>query len=206
MPRIDDAHRTDRKTVILDAAERCFARSGFHGASMAQICAEAGMSPGNLYRYFPSKEALTEGLIERDLAEATASFSLLGQVDDIWTAFSELGRHYLVEQPREEVAVWIETMAEVSRNPQIAALRKKTDEVIHDCLFGVLKTAKDRGLAAPHADIEAIVQFMMTYADGLLLRRVRDPHFDASTQIETMFAMTRAMMGAAPEASNDNRN
>ena len=42
----------------LAAAQRCFVRSGFHGASMQDICAEAGMSPGNLYRYFPSKEAL----------------------------------------------------------------------------------------------------------------------------------------------------
>lgn len=45
---------------ILEAAKTCFAREGFQGASMQQICAEASMSPGALYRYFVSKEAIIE--------------------------------------------------------------------------------------------------------------------------------------------------
>ena len=47
----------DRRARILDAAERCFVRSGFHRTTMQDVAAEAGMSPGNLYRYFASKEA-----------------------------------------------------------------------------------------------------------------------------------------------------
>jgi AcrR family transcriptional regulator len=37
---------------------------GFHQTSMQQICSEAGMSAGNVYRYFPSKEAIIEGITE----------------------------------------------------------------------------------------------------------------------------------------------
>ena len=58
MRRANAQLQSDRRAEILAAAQRCFVRSGFHGASMQDICAEAGMSPGNLYRYFPSKEAL----------------------------------------------------------------------------------------------------------------------------------------------------
>ncbi len=58
-------HQTDRRATILDAAEQCFSRSGFHQTSMSDICQAAGMSPGNLYRYFPSKEAIIAGIIER---------------------------------------------------------------------------------------------------------------------------------------------
>ena len=47
--------KSDRRSEILAAAQRCFVRSGFHGASMQDICNEAGMSPGNLYRYFPRR-------------------------------------------------------------------------------------------------------------------------------------------------------
>ena len=58
MRRANAQLQSDRRAEILAAAQRCFVRSGFHGASMQEICAEAGMSPGNLYRYFPSKEAI----------------------------------------------------------------------------------------------------------------------------------------------------
>ncbi|KMO34447.1 TetR family transcriptional regulator, partial [Methylobacterium tarhaniae] len=44
----------ERRTRILDAAEACFVRDGFHRATMHDVAAEASMSPGNLYRYFPS--------------------------------------------------------------------------------------------------------------------------------------------------------
>ena len=42
--------------------------AGFHRTTMQDVAAEAGMSPGNLYRYFPSKEAMVIGLAERDRA------------------------------------------------------------------------------------------------------------------------------------------
>ena len=60
MRQVNTQLQADRRAEILDAAERCFIRSGFHQASMQEICAEAKMSPGNLYRYFPSKEAITD--------------------------------------------------------------------------------------------------------------------------------------------------
>jgi TetR/AcrR family transcriptional repressor of uid operon len=55
MRRANVQLQSDRRAEILAAAERCFVRSGFHQASMHEICIEAGMSPGNLYRYFPPR-------------------------------------------------------------------------------------------------------------------------------------------------------
>ena len=65
MPRISDARREARRDQILDAAERCFAREGFHAAGMAEIVAEAGMSAGGAYRYFSSKDALIGAIVDR---------------------------------------------------------------------------------------------------------------------------------------------
>ena len=47
----------DRPAQILDAAVVCFAKRGFHQASMHDISAEAGISVGLIYRYFQNKEA-----------------------------------------------------------------------------------------------------------------------------------------------------
>lgn len=204
MPRIDAARRTDRMSAILDAAERSFARAGFHAASMHDICAEAGMSPGNLYRYFPSKEAIIVGLCERDLAEAAEGFAEIATADNLWDSFRALLVHHLAARPREQVAVWIETMSEAMRNPPIEAMRIRADAFVEQHLRGVLETARSRGQTAPGANIDRTVQFLITHADGLMLRRVRDPDFDPVPQIDVMVEMFRSMLLAPQAPTNDN--
>ena len=66
-----------RRDHIAAAAERAFVRHGFHAATMQQVAEEAGMSAGNLYRYFPSKEALVEGICLLDQRERGAAFHAL---------------------------------------------------------------------------------------------------------------------------------
>jgi len=53
---------------IQEAALRCFAGQGYGGTSMADIAAAAGTAPANLYRYYPSKEALFDAVVPADLA------------------------------------------------------------------------------------------------------------------------------------------
>jgi AcrR family transcriptional regulator len=48
----------DRKRAILAAAARVFREKGLHRAGMREIAAAAGMTAGNLYYYFESKEEL----------------------------------------------------------------------------------------------------------------------------------------------------
>jgi len=50
---------------ILEVAAAVFARGGFDAASIRDVADQAGLSVGALYHYFPSKEALMEGLIDR---------------------------------------------------------------------------------------------------------------------------------------------
>ncbi len=72
MPRVSDEHLAARRQQILEAAWRCFARHGFHETSMQDVFAEAGLSAGAVYRYFPSKA---------DLVRTTAEGVLDGVVD-----------------------------------------------------------------------------------------------------------------------------
>jgi len=57
-----------RPDEILDAALALFVRQGFAQTKVDQIAAEAGLSKGAVYLYFPSKEALLEGLVRRAVA------------------------------------------------------------------------------------------------------------------------------------------
>lgn len=54
----------DRSEQIMDAALRVFSRKGFTKATNKDIAREAGITPGLIYYYFESKEALFRTLVE----------------------------------------------------------------------------------------------------------------------------------------------
>src|ERR1700719_68792 len=58
VPKIAEAARAARREQIIAAGLACFARSGYHAATMADVAAQAGVSKGTPYLYFDSKEAL----------------------------------------------------------------------------------------------------------------------------------------------------
>ena len=63
----------DRRTNYLETALRLFLEHGFNGVSMDQLVAEAGGSKATLYRYFASKEALFDAIIDDIATQATPS-------------------------------------------------------------------------------------------------------------------------------------
>ena len=71
----------DRPDEVLDAALTLFVEQGYAHTSVAQIATAAGISKGAVYLYFPSKQAILEGLVRRavrpvaDRALAQASFA-----------------------------------------------------------------------------------------------------------------------------------
>ncbi|MEX0591455.1 MAG: helix-turn-helix domain-containing protein, partial [Xanthobacteraceae bacterium] len=89
---------------------------------MQEICAEARISPGGLYRYFPSKEAIIAAIAERDRADAAANFAAVADLPDVFAGLEGLARHYLIERPAEEIAVCAEIRTESRRNPDIARI------------------------------------------------------------------------------------
>jgi AcrR family transcriptional regulator len=58
-----------RRTRILDAAQRVFSLSGFRGATMEAIAAEAAVAKATAYSYFPDKDAIFRAVAERIAAE-----------------------------------------------------------------------------------------------------------------------------------------
>lgn len=62
-----------RRLEILHAAARVFRRRGVAAAGMREIGEEAGLSPGNLYYYFDSKDELLRFCQERTLEHMLAA-------------------------------------------------------------------------------------------------------------------------------------
>lgn len=61
--------RTDRRTQVLEHAQRIFARKGFHDTNVSDIVTEAGIARGTFYLYFENKRELFAELIDRALEE-----------------------------------------------------------------------------------------------------------------------------------------
>lgn len=72
-----------RRQAILDAALLTFAEHGFEAARLDDVAARAGVAKGTLYLYFPSKEALFEGLVRTAVAPIIARMSALAAAPDI---------------------------------------------------------------------------------------------------------------------------
>jgi AcrR family transcriptional regulator len=71
MPRVIK-HPDIRRAELLDRATGLFLRDGYDNVSLNDIIADAGVSKGAFYHWFPSKDALIAALAERSAAEAFA--------------------------------------------------------------------------------------------------------------------------------------
>jgi AcrR family transcriptional regulator len=80
--------------AIVEAAARLFAESGLAATTTARIARVAGVSPGSMYHYFPSKEALVAAVFERESSRHLA-------------AFAELAEHQGTEDPRALIRAFV---------------------------------------------------------------------------------------------------
>lgn len=69
----------NKKTKIVQAATKVFARKGYAGTIMSQVAEEAGTGKGTLYEYFKSKEDLFFAVFEQLMAD---SADLITSSDD----------------------------------------------------------------------------------------------------------------------------
>ena len=194
--------QVDRRPQILDAAERCFSHAGFHHTTMQDIARESGMVPGNLYRYFPSKDAMIAGLIERDRAAIAADFAALSDATNLISAFEQIGRKHLVEQPREKAVLALQIWAEAARNPDIAALCATIHREVRNGIITVCQQSKRSGDIHPDVDVDALASLILTLSDGLIRRRAIDRDFDSGREVDTVMCLIGALLNGAVALSS----
>ena len=137
MPRVTAAYRERQTDRILQAAEECFARSGFQATSMDEVIAAAGMSSSTVYRYFPEgkrslvREVLT--LRMRPLIERIRQLAEPEELPDFEQGFIEA--LVLLNYERDDIE---QRTAETSSTSRRASARR--DEARKD--------ADDVGLSA----------------------------------------------------------
>ena len=169
-PRTRAGRRDQQVQRILDAAKVCFVRSGFQGASMQQICAEAGMSPGALYRYFSSKEAIIEAICEADRASDAELFaSILSNPNVIDGAVEGAMAHIRHVHETHAAPLFAEICAESMRNEAVGRSCLKNMERVLVVFRGYLGGAIERGEIDPPVDLETLLHTIMAMVHGMAL-------------------------------------
>ncbi len=166
---------------IIDAAIACFTQNGFHGASMQQICAEAGMSPGALYRYFPSKVSIIAAIAEAERAGHAAFFERLAEAADPVEALAGIGVDKLEQMlAGKSAALCAETLAEAVRNPEVRDMFNRNLAEARAAVVGALRRGQQRGQVDPSLDLETACQLIMAMGDGLSVHQGLDATLTAT--------------------------
>jgi AcrR family transcriptional regulator len=123
MPKVSAEYRAQRRAHIMAAARRCFVRDGFHASSMQDLVAEAGMSSGAVYRYFPSKDAVIEAIALDNLGQVGGV--LARAIDDGASAQAAIAAvlEFVTVRHAEDgfAAIAVLVWSEALRNPALAA-------------------------------------------------------------------------------------
>lgn len=165
---------------ILCAAQKCFIEHGFHAAGMALIAETAEMSPGLIYRYFPSKTAIILAIVERQLQNARTDIHALRHAPDIAAAAYDAFDCWRRADPRlMNAALFLEMSAEASRNPELAAAIATSDAEIRKEIAHWLQAPIEeggKGLPPELATLRGIA--MQCFMEGLAIRALREPAID----------------------------
>lgn len=182
-----------RRRQILDAARRCFARSGFHGASMQEICAEAKMSPGGLYRYFRSKDDMIEAIAEDERIRGLRLLSQLSGDGDLTDRMVAVGMSYIREMSEPDaLPLMAEVFSEGLRNSAIGATFLRNEREMHDLIRAFLTDLEARGEIRPIVALDGVISLMCGVIDGVAMRH----GFDASLTPDRIAPQLRAIVTA----------
>ena len=175
-PARSRAGSASRQQRVLDAAFQCFAAKGFHGTSMQEICARAEMSPGALYRYFPSKDAIISAIAERERENNRRFIEQMQVTENVLETFMDTGFAWLRDaRARQAGALCTEVMAEAHRNPRIREIFERNLLEARGALRSALERAQRNGEVDGAIDLDVAVTVFMALGDGLLARVPLEP-------------------------------
>jgi TetR/AcrR family transcriptional repressor of uid operon len=186
-----------RRRQVLDAAAECFRREGFHGTSISRITRASGMSPGHIYHYFVSKEAIVQAIAERDESDLADLVSRVEQDQAGGDLVTRLTRQTAETVARDSdparIGLMLELAAEAARNPAVASILRHSDQAIEASFLDMVKRV---GLPAGLDEAELRLRMGMVAAlfQGLALRSTVDPQRDQAAVVHLLNKLIRCLL------------
>lgn len=210
MRKIDPIKREQKRRDILEAAGRCFAKDGFRGASISNICSEAKISAGHLYHYFASKEAIIEAMAATGLEHAEERFNhlmksdnpieaLIAEIEQASTQNCIAQQHHVDVRAKKQLHV--DMLAEARRNPAMAEIVRKHSAKIRGMLAILLKTVQERGQIDQTLDADFAAAILLSTIEGVGNMTIRDPDLDMKQMLDMLSTLIKRFL--APGSSKE---
>jgi len=197
MPKVSQEHSDARRRQIIDAAFQCFARKGFHQTSMRDIYQQAGLSPGAVYHYFDSKDAIIQASFEFDYERSRDLFEAAAASDDPLKALMELLDFFFqglkgaaeLGAGRVNVQGWGEALV----NPKPGASLQRFLAYHQDSVARLIRNAQAAGQIDTGLDPIAASQVVLSLYFGLELQKALNP----ALEIDPYAAAAKALFRSA---------
>jgi AcrR family transcriptional regulator len=185
-----------RREQVLDAAAHCFRKHGYHGASMAGIAGAAAMSPGHIYHYFESKDAIIEAIVAKDVEELFSSMrELQNQPGELLDTIID-GVHTAVDQNIDtgRGALQLEMIAEAARNPKVAALLRSADALTRQGVRELLTGPRGMLSQCDTDELDGRMEVINAIFSGLLIRALLNPSLKREAVIAALGQVLRVAL------------
>jgi len=177
-PRASGSDREETRRLILDAATALIAERGYHGTTVNEMIARAGLSKGTFYWHFRSKEEVLLAVLEervdgpiyelsKTLANAPAERDMAPEASAQLLRVLERGREtILLEREYELLAI---------REPTLRARYRRRQAALRKALSAGLD-ARARQLGAPPFSTPAadVAAAYLTLGVGLAAEKLID--------------------------------
>lgn len=170
MPKVSEEHAAARREQILSAAQRCFARKGFHATSMNDVFAQAGLSAGAVYSYFKSKDEIIVAMAERAVRVILPFFDAV-LAEKPAPPLEDVMRRYAVQL--QDLAagpgsVAPQVWAEATHNPALVPVVTANLRRMREFWTEIARHEQAAGRLAPDADVEAVGTVLFTMTPGYM--------------------------------------
>jgi AcrR family transcriptional regulator len=189
--------RSSTRAKLVKAAGKVFARNGFHGASLDEIAAGAGVSKGALYYNFDSKEDVFLTLLDESL-RARLNSARIGSDELAGDPISAVRR--FIEAAGKDSRwppLFFEFIAYAARRPQVREefARRFVRAGREEIAAVIAEHTHDRESTLPMASPDLAV-VLSALVNGLLIERVFDP---AAVPDELIDRAVALVLGATGE-------
>jgi AcrR family transcriptional regulator len=204
MPKVKPERLAARRDEILEAAEMCFARQGFHQTTIQHVIRQSGLSAGCIYTHFASKEDLIQAIGERRHARDSALFAASAAEVQPLQCLRAIARAFILDLHKEQglrsrrvaLQLWAEALRDEVIHEQVTSgIRKPISHIID-----LLRRGQRLGVIDATINPRVTARTIVAMFQGLALQRLWGEPFSVA-EATAGFELLLTGLAARPEST-----